>query len=233
MSASNCVTWSSGSRGAVDELGRVGGARDGRGEVGLGDRPLPHLDPLPERAQVRRGVAAGAQPVALEDRGAEAHRRRLAVGARPRGSRRSGAAAGRAPSSAGACGRARSACRTARARAGTPRPARKVIRPRRSQRLAVLLELAALLLHHLGGRLLHELLVGRACCSARSISASQLLAPARSRRRSASAGSNASEGSTCTAPPGIGTVASTSPLARRRRPARSAPAAPAARASPS
>ena len=142
MSASNCVTRSSGVLGAVDELGRLRGALDGGGEVGLGHRLLPHLDPLPERAQVRRGVAAGAQPVALEDRRAEARRSRTCRWCRPRGSRRSGAAAARARSSACACGRGRSACRTARGRAGTPRPRGRSLGLQPAQRLAVLLELA-------------------------------------------------------------------------------------------
>jgi hypothetical protein len=65
--------------GAVHERRRVRRALDRGREVLLRDGLLPHLDPLAERAQVRRGVAAGAQAVAGEDRGGEAGGRRLAV----------------------------------------------------------------------------------------------------------------------------------------------------------
>src|ERR671910_765160 len=73
---------------------------------------------------------------------------------------RSGAAAARAPSSAGACDRGRSACRTAQARAGTPLPGERSLVLEAAQRVAVLVELAALLVDHVGGCLRHEILVG-------------------------------------------------------------------------
>ena len=64
---------------AVHELGRVGGTGHGGREGGFGKRPLPHLDSLRERAQMRRGVRAGPQPVALEDRRDHPDGRGLAV----------------------------------------------------------------------------------------------------------------------------------------------------------
>ena len=72
--------------------------------------------------EVRRRVAAGPEPVAAGGSRRSSAWSRTCRWCRPRGSRRSAAAACRARSSAGACGRARSACRTARGRAGSPRP---------------------------------------------------------------------------------------------------------------
>ena len=54
-------------------------ACDSLGELGVAERTLADLDPLREAAQVRRGVDAGREALALEDRGSETRRRRLAV----------------------------------------------------------------------------------------------------------------------------------------------------------
>ena len=71
---------------------------------------------------MRREVGAGAQPVALEDRGDHPRGRGLAVGAEHVDRRRSAARASPARSSSAASGRARSASRTARASAAGARP---------------------------------------------------------------------------------------------------------------
>ena len=63
----------------VHELGCVSGTGHGGREGGFGKRPLPHLDSLRERPQMRRGIRAGPQPVPLEDRRDHPDRRGLAV----------------------------------------------------------------------------------------------------------------------------------------------------------
>ena len=207
------MTRSSGSCGAVDELGRVRGALDGGGEVGLrGPAAPPPRSARGTSARCGEVYAAGAQPVALEDRGGHPHGRGLAVGARRRGSTRSAAAACRAPSSACACGRARTACRTARGRAGSSSAWRQVSSPSSSQlppRSRSSLSRSAC--DHLGGRLLDELLVGEL-----ALGALDLRCELPRRRASLPArrllGVDGVGGEHLTAPPGTATVA-----ARRRR----------------
>ena len=63
----------------VHELGCVRRACDSLGELGVPERTLAELDPLREAAQMWRGVDAGREALALEDRGSETRRRRLAV----------------------------------------------------------------------------------------------------------------------------------------------------------
>ena len=92
VSSSNWVTWSSSGERAVDALGRPRRARDRRGErVGV---ELALADPhaLAVGDEVRRGVGARAQAVALEDRRDHPRGRGLAVGAEHVDRRRSGAA---------------------------------------------------------------------------------------------------------------------------------------------
>ena len=69
-----------------------------------------------------RQVGAGAQPVAVQDRGDHARRRGLAVGADDVDRLKALAGAGRARSSSGACGPGRSACRTGPSTAESARP---------------------------------------------------------------------------------------------------------------
>jgi hypothetical protein len=64
---------------AVDHPRRARHGRHGRAELVPRQRPLPHLDPLRERTQVRRRVGARPHVVAFEYRGDHARGGRLAV----------------------------------------------------------------------------------------------------------------------------------------------------------
>ncbi len=142
---------------ALHDLGRLGRPLDGRGEALARHRLLPHLDPLAERGQVRRGVAAGAQPVALQHRGGEAHGRRLAVGAHH---------VHRREPALGHAQRGGQPVHALQAEAHAEQlQAQQVLlglaqgpggHQSRSQRRRVLGQLAALALDHVGGRALHE-----------------------------------------------------------------------------
>ena len=159
MSASNCVTSSpsAASRSTSSAAGAHGRRqrRSRRRRVGCS----PDLDPLGERAQVGRGVGARPQPVALEDRRDHPHGRGLAVGAHhvDRGEAALGHAEhGHEPVHAVEPEPHAEQLEPQQVVLGLPA---SVMRPASSARSA--LELVALGLHDLGGRLLDEAVVGQ------------------------------------------------------------------------
>ena len=89
VSSSNCVTWSSSARVRLTRSAARDGPRDRRGE-GFGvELALADLHPLAVGHEMRRGVCAGAQPVALRGSRRSCASSRTCRWCRERGSRRS------------------------------------------------------------------------------------------------------------------------------------------------